>query len=79
MSKEESIKNIEIRYFHGHNTLPGLDLKNNTQFPYSKEKRNELIDTIIEAGYNVMIQTIIPSVPEGYQVIWIDKYRFQPR
>lgn len=49
-----------------------LDIPQGATFPYSKEKRNELIDAITEAGYNVML---IKHV--GRLVIFIDKGRFK--
>lgn len=71
------ITKLIVRYFHS--KLPNLDLEDKKEYSYSKELREEIIDKIIEAGYNTMLQSIQPSLGDGYMVIWIDKYRFSQR
>lgn len=73
------MENIIVRFFHG--PLPGLEeYKDKAEFPFSKETRNDIIDDIMEAGYNVLLQRTRPQSQE-YEtlIIWIDKYRFQQR
>ena len=48
---------IIVAYFHG-SPLPNLKFKHNEEFAYTKEKRNYILDTVLEAGYNVMFQQI---------------------
>lgn len=71
------METILVRAFH--NTLPGLDLPATSEYPFSKEKRNELIDQIMEAGYNVCLQRVKPEGRPEYLIIWYDKWRFQQR
>jgi len=75
--RTDNIVSIEVAYWIS--PLPNLPFKHREKFKYSVEKRNEIIDTIINAGYNVMIKTYVPSIGEGFQIIWIDKYGFQQR
>lgn len=62
---------LTVGYWHLH-PLPNLQYKHMESFPYSVDKRNEIIDTILNAGYSVMIR---PHNIYEY-IIWIDKGRF---
>lgn len=66
------METILIRYFHS--KLPGLEYKGDESFPYNKETRDDIIDEILAAGYNVMLQQTKQNM-----IIWIDRYRFQQR
>lgn len=77
MKQKERIEKIYVRYYRG-KKLPYLGFIDGKEYPYNKRKRNQIIDITIGRGYNVMIQTYIPSLGEGFQIIWIDKYSFQP-
>ena len=67
-------KNIAVVYWHGSQfDQLTIEIKHNTIFKYTKDKRNELIDKIMDLGYNVMLQ----SMDNGNQLaIWIDKGKF---
>lgn len=67
------MKEILIRYFHAR--LPNLPYEGNEQYPYSEEKRNEITNVILNAGYNVLLQRL----SDENLIIWIDKHRFQQR
>jgi len=62
---------LTVGYWHL-NPLPSLPYKHMESFPYSVEKRTEIIDTILNAGYSVMIRPL--NADE--LIIWIDKGRF---
>jgi hypothetical protein len=49
-------------------------IEHNTKYEYSKEKRNEIIDLVLDKGLNVMCQRIGENL-----VIWIDNERFTQR
>lgn len=70
------ISGITVAYFHG-SPLPNLKFKHNEEFVYSKKKRNYIVDKVLEAGYNVMLQQRNKETVD--LIIWIDKYRFQQR
>jgi hypothetical protein len=77
ISHSDRMDKILVRYFH--QKLPYLDLEDKEEYNYSDEVRNQIINKIIDAGYNVMLQSIKPSEGEKLMIIWIDKYRFQQR
>lgn len=66
------MKKIVIGYWHlqKYHDLPYLHLE---EVPYSEEKRNEIINTILNTGYSVMIR---PFNLDNEMIIWIDKNRF---
>jgi len=66
------METILVRYFHS--KLPNLPYDGKETYEYSKEKREEIIDTILAAGYNICLQQTLV-----FLIIWIDKYRFQQR
>jgi hypothetical protein len=66
------METINVRYFHS--KLPNLKYKGDEHYPYTKRRRNMIIDDIINAGYNVCLQQTTEVL-----IIWIDKYRFQQR
>lgn len=49
--------------------------KNNDSFPYTIEKRNEIIDIVLGKGYNIMLK----QVTNKALIILIDDKRFQQR
>lgn len=63
-------KQITIAYWHG-SQLKGLTYNHNEILPYSSEKRNSIIDTVLKAGYSVMLRP-----KESELIIWIDNGRF---
>lgn len=54
--------------------FPDLNIEHKAEYPYSYEKRNELVDMILDKGYSVMLRSINNNL-----IIWIDKYRFGQR
>lgn len=71
------MKKIIVAYYAS-TKLPDLPYKHNDEFPFSKRKRNQIIDKIMDSDYNVMLQRVTTN--EGHSlIIWIDKYRFQQR
>jgi hypothetical protein len=67
MTKFEKIIVLD---WHG-NDDTGIGIKNNSEFPFSKKKRNEIIDLALDKGLNVMIRQLKKSL-----VMWIHKGRF---
>lgn len=49
--------------------------KNNDSFPYSIEKRNEIIDIVLSKDYNVMLK----KTTNKTLIIFIDNSRFGQR
>lgn len=49
-----------------------FELKHNTKFAYTEEKRNEIINIALKCDHNVMLQKVTDGL-----VIWIDKGRFR--
>jgi hypothetical protein len=47
-------------------------IEHNTVYEYSKEKRNEIIDLVLDKGLNIMIQQLDTTL-----VMWIDNKRFR--
>ena len=70
-------KVIKISYFHG-GKLPKLganpEVADGAEMPYSREKRDELVDWILVSGYNVMIVRSSDTL-----VLLIDDGRFRQR
>jgi hypothetical protein len=67
------MKTIIVAYWYGIlDNITGI--KQNEQYEYSVEKRNEIIDLVIEKGLNVMLYQI-PSI----LIIYIDDKKFQQR
>lgn len=64
-------KQITIAYWHG-KPLKGLTYNHNEIAEYSTDKRNSIIDTVLKAGYSVMLRP-----KESELLIWIDTGRFQ--
>lgn len=70
------MKKIEVAAWRGYNKgdkIQGIGIKHLTKFNYSKEKRNEIIDKILDAGLNLKIQQ--SKILNGI-IIWIDDKRF---
>lgn len=51
-----------------------VGIKHNSRYEYTREKRNEIIDLILDKGFNVMLY----QQPENL-IIWIDNKRFTQR
>ena len=67
------MKEIHIAYWYkGHEEKVGIP--HNSIFKYSKEKRNEVIDQILDSGFNILLQQ-----SNDVLIIWIDDKRFQQR
>ena len=47
-------------------------IEHNTRYEYSIEKRNEIIDLVLDKGLNIMIQQLDTTL-----VMWIDNKRFR--
>lgn len=54
--------------------IKSIGIEHNKQFKYSKKKRNEIIDLVLENKLQVMICTINDGL-----LIWIDNGRFRQR
>ena len=68
------MKEIIVVYWHGV-MIESIGIEHNSSFEYSKEKRNEIVDLVIENKCQVMIYA-----PHDHQlVIWIDNGRFKQR
>jgi hypothetical protein len=63
------VKELQICYWK--TIFPELKYKQYQVFPYSKRKRNLIIDNILSHGYNIMIREFTEQL-----VIYIDKGRF---
>lgn len=73
-SKEEKMKKITLAYFYG-NHEDKIGIPHNTTFPYSKKKRNEIIDKVLDNNLNVMLKHGANDV----LIIWVDNGRFNQR
>lgn len=70
------MKKILVFYFAGV-AFKELPWEHKTELDYSVDTRNQIIDTITEAGYNVML---IPNKgTETHYVIMIDDKTFRQR
>lgn len=67
------MKKIVVAYWKEHNLIPYFE--NNYEFDYSIEKRNEIIQIIVEHGYSLMIRPNI-GLTKDTLLIYIDKGRF---
>jgi hypothetical protein len=67
------MKKIIISYWHltKFNDLP---YENNTEFDYSVDMRNIIIEIILSKGYNIMLVPTIAGL-----IIWIDNGKFKQR
>jgi len=65
---------LEIRCWNS--PLPDLKYEYGKRYKYTDRLRNKIINNIINLNYNIMLQTIKPSLGESYMIIWVDKYRF---
>ena len=75
------MKKIIIYYWIGNKTKDfDLNYEHNQEIPYSVEKRNEIIDEILNKGYNLMIRSHNTSdvSPENL-IIYISRYSFGQR
>ena len=66
------MKKIIVAYWH--DRIKELPYEHNSEFEYSLEKRNEIIDDLLSKNVSVMLR---PS--ETQLIIWIDKGRFGQR
>lgn len=53
------------------NENTGIGIKHSTEFTYSKDQRNEIVDLALDNGLDVMIRQLGKSL-----VIWINKGKF---
>lgn len=67
------MKTINICYWMC-SQLDGLDYAHNELFAYTKEERDTIIDTVLDAGYNIMLTRNTDCL-----IIEIDTKRFQTR
>lgn len=70
------MEKIIVLYWHG-SKYPEFDYEKNQEFDYTKEKRNEIIDTVIDKGFNVMLRHSLSDLNVKYLQIWIDKKNFR--
>ena len=61
---------IQVAYWHLQK-LNGLPYEHLMCYDYSVEKRNEIIDTVLKAGYSIMLRQ-----NKDVLIIWIDNGRF---
>lgn len=66
---------IVVAYWMG-GTIEKVGIPHNSSCPYTKEKRNEIIDKVLDSGYNVLLQQ---QNNTQTLIIWIDDKRFQQR
>lgn len=67
------MKEIMIFYFYG-TKFPKLKYQHKQTFQFSRRKRNQIIDKVMDAGYNILLQQSGECL-----VIMIDYKRFQQR
>jgi hypothetical protein len=69
------MKTITVAYWYSHfEDITGI--KHNQQYEYSIEKRNEIIDLVLDKGLNVMVYHV-PNTKT--LIIAIDNKKFQQR
>ena len=68
------MKTITVIYWHSPSLEKDVGIQNKTEYEYSIEKRNEIIDRILNVGLNVMILQ-----NKEYMTIAIDNGRFMQR
>lgn len=64
------MKRITVAYWHLHE-YKEIGIPHVTEYDYSTEKRTELINHILDKGFNVMTQQTKENI-----IIWIDNKRF---
>jgi len=75
------MKKIIIYYWYGSKTKDfNLNYEHNQEIPYSVDKRNEIIDEILNKGYNLMIRSHnTKNIPSDNLIIYISQYNFGQR
>ncbi len=68
------IKRIIVGYWFS-DFEKSTGIAHNTKYKYSKKKRNEIIDLVMDAGLNVMLV----QQKNDLLVIWIDDSKFRQR
>jgi hypothetical protein len=69
------MEKITVAYWYGRlENITGI--KHNQQYEYSIEKRNEIIDLVLDKGLNIMLHQVDNR---KNLVIWIDNKKFQQR
>jgi hypothetical protein len=70
------MKKIVVAYWHRHDLIPYF--KHNCVFDYSIEKRNEIVQIIMDSGYSAMLR---PKMGEDKDtlLVYIDDGRFGQR
>lgn len=67
------MRKITVVYWMGV-AIQSMGIEHNTQFDYSEEKRNEIIDLALENRLQVMLYN-----SDDVLIIWIDNGRFRQR
>lgn len=67
------MKKIVIAYWKQHDLIPCFE--QGSEFEYSIEKQNEIVQTIIEHGFSAMVRPNM-GVDKDTLLIYIDKGRF---
>ncbi len=62
-------------YYWGSNFEHRTGLKHQSEYPYSEEKRNEVVNATLNAGLNVMLA----KTTNGDLVVYIDNKKFQQK
>jgi hypothetical protein len=76
------MKKIIIYYWNCKTKDFNLNYEHNQEIPYSVDKRNEIIDEILNKGYNLMIRShgCPPfNISSDNLVIYISQYSFGQR
>lgn len=68
------MKKIVVGYWREKGLVPYFD--NNSEFEYSVEKQNEIINIIIESGFSVMVKPNF-GVNKNILLIYISKDTFK--
>lgn len=73
------MKKIIVAFWHS--PIPEAGFTHQEEFEYSNEKRNSIIDSMMEKGISVMIRpmTIATGWKEEGVIMWLDKGRFGQR
>lgn len=72
------MKKIVVAYWHRHDLIPYF--KHNCVFDYSIEKRNEIVQIIMDSGYSAMLRPNMKMEEEkDTLLIYIDDGRFGQR
>lgn len=64
------MKEIIIRYWHCYEFM---EYKHDEKFPYSKQKRNEIINNVLDNGYSVMLR----NSSDRFLTIYLDSKGFK--